>query len=234
NALSMSLGTTVNSWVFLSGINVMTDKEQETIVCFGDSITDGVGSVANANNRYPDYLARLCKQNPATANISVLNKGIGGNAVISGSVGPMAKDRFEKDALMIDGVKYIVLLEGINDIGKAAADDSYSTDIINTYKDFIDKAHEKGIKIYCGTILPCGNFSGYYSAKEEKLRSEINTWIRSDESGFDGIVDFDAALQDPSNPVLLKSEYDCGDGLHPSPAGYELMGSMVYNMIFGE
>ncbi len=231
----MSSASKVSSWLFLAGINVLAPAENEAIVCFGDSITDGVGSTDNGNNRWPDVLAGLCKENEATGNISVLNMGIGGNAVVSGSVGPMASVRFEKDVLSQAGVKYVVLLEGINDIGKESAvgaEPSYSEQIIDVYKGFIEKAHENDIKIYCGTILPCGNYTSYYSDYEEQLRGEINTWIKSDGSGFDGVIDFAEAMEDPEKPGYLNTLYDCGDGLHPNVAGYELMGTMVYNAVF--
>ncbi|MGN0181327.1 MAG: SGNH/GDSL hydrolase family protein [Candidatus Ornithomonoglobus sp.] len=234
---SMTLGETITAWVFLAGINVLAPAENEAVVCFGDSITDGVGSTTDANNRWTDVFAQLCKASDSTRNISVLNMGIGGNAVVSGSVGPMATERFERDVLNQQGVKYMVLLEGINDIGKESAisaNPSYAEQIKAAYSDFIEKAHEKGIKVYGGTILPCGNYTTYYSETEEALREEINTWILSSESGFDGVIDFASAMEDPSKPGYLNTTYDCGDGLHPNPTGYELMGTMVYNTIFSE
>lgn len=194
----------------------------ETIVCFGDSITDGSISTWNGFDAWPDILMNGLQNDPETKNISVVNTGIGGNAIWGGS-GLAAKDRIIRDAVEIPGARSVIILIGTNDIPGAQTDTS--NDMIKEYEAMIEKCHEKGIKIYAGTITPFGGNEWWASELHEKIRSKINAWMMSDKSGFDGYIDFAAAVCDPDDPTRLKAEFDSGDGLHPSPAGHKAMGN---------
>jgi lysophospholipase L1-like esterase len=214
-------------WYIITGIDVYTEESCQAMVALGDSITDGRGSTTDGNNRWTDCLAARLQANAATSQIAVLNQGIGGNAVLSGGLGPTALTRFDRDVLGQSGARYLLILEGINDIGGAATD--ISSNLINAYKTFITKARAKNMLVYGGTILPCGNNS-YYNALHETIRQTVNTWIRStgmDHGGFDAVIDFDAALRDAADPKDLASAYDSGDGLHPNVAGYQKMADII-------
>ena len=231
---TLDVSTTYTSWYFLEKMQVITSDEVQGIVCFGDSITDGYATTTNLYNRWSDVLADKLKTANKINKYAVLNKGIGGNAIFGG-LGTAAKDRFKRDVLDQPGVKYVVLLEGINDIG-ASNDLTLANRIIEQYKIMVTSCHAKGIKIYAGTILPFKKNS-YYSAAEgpvrEQIRQAINTYIRSTESTFDGYVDFDAELRDPSDPEVMKSSVQT-DYLHPNPTGYAIMGDLVYQTIFNK
>lgn len=193
----------------------------ETLVCFGDSITDGSISTWNGFDAWPDILMNELQNDSETKNISVVNAGIGGNAIWGGS-GLAAKDRIVRDAVEIPGVRNVIILIGTNDIPGAQTDTS--EDMIKEYKAMIEKCHEKGIKIYAGTVTPFGGNEWWSSDLHEDIRTKINAWMMSDESGFDGYIDFAAAVRDPDEPTRLKAEFDSGDGLHPSVNGHKAMG----------
>lgn len=204
------------------------NEGSQALVCFGDSITDGSISTWNGFDAWPDILANELQADPATSYISVVNSGIGGNAIWGGS-GIPAKDRFERDALDIPGVRTVIILIGTNDIPGAQTDTS--EDMIKEYKAMIDACHKRGIKIFAGTITPFGTNEWWKSDLHESIRSKVNEWLMSPDSGFDGYVDFASAVCDPSDPTILKSENDSGDGLHPSAAGHRLMGEAAAKAI---
>lgn len=223
-SLSMNSAVKTEHWYIINGIDVYTEDKYDAVAILGDSITDGRGSTTNANNRWTDVFAARLLENAATSNISVLNMGIGGNTILTGGLGPTALTRFDRDVLEQSGVKYAIIFEGVNDIGSGAS----SASIINAYKEFIDKAHAKGIYIYGATITPIG---GSQYANGEQVRIEVNNWIRT--SGqFDAVIDFDAAVRDPNNPKMLFSTYDSGDHLHLSPAGYKKMAEEIDLSLF--
>jgi lysophospholipase L1-like esterase len=185
----------------------------------GDSITDGRGTDTNKNNRWTDILAARLHANAATANVSMMNQGIGATNLV-GTSGTAAQARFNRDVLGQSGVKYVIVLDGVNDI---SGDKSFAT-MKAAYDDLISRAHAKGLLIYGATILP---FSGnsYYTAAHESVRQQVNTYIKS--GVFDGYIDFDASLSDGGSPPKLKAEYATWaqtDWLHPGPAGYQKMG----------
>ena len=205
------------------------------VVTLGDSITDGVHSTLDANTRWPDYLARRFSALPPEQKKSVLDAGISGNRILNDSpcCGVKATDRLERDVFSEAGVKDVILLEGINDIGFSQLTDSQTkphTDvsadqIIAGMKQIIQRTHAKGLKIYGGTLTP---FKGadYYSKDGENKREAVNDFIRN--SGqFDGVIDFDAAIRDPQNPTQMLPAYDSGDHLHPNSLGYETMANAV-------
>jgi lysophospholipase L1-like esterase len=205
------------------------------VVAFGDSITDGAATTENANHRWPDYLATRLHNNPPTANLSVLNEGIGGNCVLITCVGQNALARFDRDVLAQAGVRYLIILESINDIGglhnpnrpdyKLAAED-----LEQGLGQLVARAHQHGIKVFGATITPYGG-AGYSTDKGEQIREAVNKWILT--SGvFDGAIDFDKATREPSHPLSFDPKYDSGDHLHPKDAGYSAMADSIDLSLF--
>lgn len=223
------------SWYFLDGIDVAGGNEGGAVVAFGDSITDGAASTVDANHRWPDYLARKLSQDEATAQLGVLDEGIDGNRILNDGWAQNALARFDRDVIAQSGVKYLIILEGINDIGRLShprtpADDVSAQDLETGLKQLVDRAHTHHIKVIGATLTPYKG-AGYYSEKGEAVREALNQWIRS--SGvFDGVVDFEKVTSDPGNPQRYLPKYDHGDHLHPSDAGYEAMGNAIDLRLF--
>ena len=226
----------ISSWYFLSGVDVEpVAPHAAAVVAFGDSITDGAWVTENSNRRWPDDLAVRLHDNPATAGLSVLNEGIGGNCVLIYCVGPNALARFDRDVLSQAGVKYVIVLESINDIG--ALHDPNRPDYNLTAQDLeqglsqlVARAHEHGIKVFGATLTP---FKGavYFTEKGEQIRETLNAWIRT--SGvFDGTIDFDKATRNPADPLTYLPAYDSGDHLHPGDAGYAAMANAIPLSLF--
>ncbi len=236
---------TFTSWAFLTGVDVLAPAAAGSIVAFGDSITDGARSTVDANHRWPDTLsARLRK---AGSKLSVVDMGIGGNRILHEGAaskrpqyGINALARFDQDVLAQPGVKYLIILEGINDIGHAgssapASEAVTAEDLIAAQKQMIERAHEKGIQVIGCTITPFEGEAnikrGYWTPEKAKVREAVNEWIRTGKA-FDGIVDFDKAVRDPANPNKVKPAFDSGDQLHPSDAGYKAMGEAIGLALF--
>jgi lysophospholipase L1-like esterase len=222
----------IDHWYFLNGIDVMADGAAAAVVVLGDSITDGRGSTTNGNDRWTDHLARRLQSETRTSGIAVLNQGIGGNRLLRDGLGPNALARLDRDVLAQTGVRFLIVLLGVNDLGtrRAASErgDSAASveDMIAGYEQVVLRAHTHGIRVYGATVLPFEGFAPYFTPAVEADRQAINTWIRT--SGrFDGVIDFDAVLRDPERPSRLRSEADGGDHLHPGPVGYRLMGEAV-------
>lgn len=212
-------------WYVIEGIDV--ERDGAAVAIIGDSITDGRGSTTNAQDRWPDVLAARLGANPATDDVAVLNMGIGGNCVLRPCLGPAAVDRFERDVLDRAGVEWVVVFEGVNDIGGSPPDRSaqVAQDLIAAYQTMIDRAHAAGIGAYGATITPFGG-SFYDSPEHEAARQSVNEWIRTS-GAFDAVIDLDAAIQNPDAPTTLLPAADDGDGLHPSAAGHRVMGEAV-------
>ncbi|MBN1392272.1 MAG: SGNH/GDSL hydrolase family protein [Sedimentisphaerales bacterium] len=223
-AADMESAAKTDHWYILSGIDLWLDDSYACVVTLGDSITDGRGSTTNGNDRWPDNLARRLQANPDTKKVGVLNQGIGGNAVVTGGLGPTALARFDRDVAEQPGVRWVIILNGVNDIGGSKSQ-KVATDLIAAFEQLIDKAHAKNIKVYGVPILPFG--SSFYDSKDhEAARQTVNKWIRT--SGkFDAVIDLDAAVRDPANPNKLLPEYDTGDHLHLSVAGYQKMADAI-------
>jgi lysophospholipase L1-like esterase len=213
------------SWYYVSGLIVRSPGANGTVVAFGDSITDGVGSAVSADARWPSDLARRLDALNGPA-LSVADEGIGGNRVLAGSrcCGASAEARFGRDALDQPGVRDIIVLEGINDIGGSAGGIGAAR-IIAGYEQLITRAHARGLKIFGATLLPFQG-AGYYTAAGEAAREAVNAWIRGS-AAFDGVVDFDAKVRDPADPLRLNPAYDSGDHLHPDDAGYQAMADAI-------
>ena len=217
------------SWYYLSGLDVVSPSASGTVVAFGDSITDGYNTPNGTYQRWPDDLARRLA---ATQPMGVVDAGIGGNRVLTDVPniwqGISAVKRFAHDALGQPGVRDVILLEGINDIGNNAGPNGApltAQDLINGYLNLIQQAHAAGVRIIGATLLP-DKGNGYYSDSAESLRQTVNTWIRTS-GAFDGVVDFDKALADPANPTTLNPSFDSGDHLHPNAAGMQALANAV-------
>jgi len=212
-------------WYILTGIDVLSDDAGKSIVVLGDSITDGRGTTTDGNNRWPDELAQRTATNSATADFGVINMGIGGNGIFGG-LGPSAQARFDRDVLNQSGIRWLIVFEGVNDIGGGRD----ASQLTNALAQFIDKAHERNIRAYGATITPFGG-SGYSSPAHEMVRQAVNDWIRT--SGrFDAVIDFDAAVRDPAALTNLAHAYDTGDHLHLNPAGYKTMAESIDLKLF--
>ncbi len=215
-------------WYILDSIDVPADESKAALIILGDSITDGRGSGTNRQNRWPDELFRRLNENSETAGIAVLNMGLGGNCVLRECLGPAALKRFSSDVLNQSRARFLIVLEGINDIGQTKSmeeADKIVAELIDAYKDMITLAHEKGIIVYGATLLPFGG-SFYDSAWSETARQKVNAWIRN--SGqFDAVIDMERAVKDPANPRQMLSEYDTGDHLHPNETGHRIMAESV-------
>jgi lysophospholipase L1-like esterase len=228
--------TSTLSWYYVSGLVVRSADMIGTVVTFGDSITDGVGSTTGADARWPNDLARRLDALGGPA-LSVDDEGIGGNRLLGGSgcCGASAQARFTRDALDQPGVKDVILLEGINDIGIGMAHPRLEKGvtvarIIAAYQRLIAEAHARNVRIFGATILPYQG-AGYFTAAGETIREQVNEWIRTSRA-FDGVIDFEKAVRDPKNPSRVLAAFDSGDHLHPGDAGYKAMGAAVDLALF--
>ena len=226
---SLSSPVSTEHWYYVTGIDVEAPSTNGAVVTLGDSITDGRGSTTDGNNRWPDNLSRRLRANGPTAGVAVLNQGIGGNAVVTGGLGPTAVSRFQRDCLDQDGVRWVIVLHGVNDIGGASSE-AVAQSLISAYQGFVTAARARGVRIYGVPILPIGG-SSYDSAVHEAARQTVNAWIRA-AGNFDAVIDLEAAVRDPANPTELFAEYDSGDHLHLSVAGYQRMADAIDLALF--
>ena len=230
----MPVDHTVTSWFYLTDVEVKAARRTAAIVTFGDSITDGTNSTTDANRRWPNFLfQRLALRH---MDLAVVDQGIGGNRVLHDLTGPNALARFDRDVLAQTGVKFIIVLLGINDVGRSDVGPPLNPvtadELIAGHKQMIVRAHARGLRIYGCTLTP---FEGaaYFRPEGETKREVVNNFIRT--GGFyDGVIDFDQVTRDPSHPTRFLPAYDSGDHLHPNDAGYQAMGSAVDLSLFGE
>lgn len=223
SAASLPTARKTTHWYILTGIEVLADDSSRAVVVLGDSITDGRGSTTDGNDRWPDALARRLITNTATAGVGVVNMGIGGNAIYGG-LGPAAVKRFDRDVLEQKGARYVIVFEGVNDLGGDYAG-TVATNLIAAYTQFIAKAHARHLLAYGATITPFGG-NRYYTLSHESSRQTVNTWIRTNHL-YDGVIDFDAITLEQATLTNLFSAYDSGDHLHLSPAGYRAMAGAI-------
>lgn len=217
--------------LFLSEVDIAGAAPVKTVVAFGDSITDGMGSTQDKSRRWPDYLSRRVFQ--AKLHVSVVNQGIGGNQVLAKGLGDSALARFDRDALVLPGAATIILMEGINDIGFSGnmvpgfsrTDIIPPDDIIQGYRQLIARAHARGMRIIGATMTAFGG-SPAFTPEKEAVRLTVNRWIRSS-GAFDAVVDFDAVTKDSEKPEQLKPAFDGGDHIHLNDAGYEAMAAAI-------
>ncbi|MFS0695720.1 SGNH/GDSL hydrolase family protein [Streptomyces nitrosporeus] len=255
---------TMDRWYFLTGVSVSTDRgprgrapsaygsapsahgRSSAVVTFGDSITDGAETEADANHRWPDRLAERLRRAYGPDAVGVLNQGVSGNRLLHDPNPPAGSDaegfaayfgqsalrRFDRDVASQPGAEHLIVLLGVNDLGHpgTVAPESErvtAADLIGAHRQIIARAHDRGLRVYGGTILPFKDDTlGFYSARNEAARQALNHWIRT--SGeYDGVIDFDKALRDPSDPGRLLARYDSGDHLHPDDEGAEAMAAAV-------
>jgi lysophospholipase L1-like esterase len=235
SAADLPGATSVDHWFQLSGVEVEADKSAGAIAILGDSITDGYGVKANTNLRWPDALATRLQATAKTRGIGVLNLGVGGGRVLLDGLGPNAAARFDRDVLMQSGVRWAIILEGVNDLGTLTRDAPVSDQehaalvdrITTAYAQMVQKARARGIKVIGATIMPYGGSDYYHpDAVNERDRQAINTWIRTP-GNFDAVIDMDKTMRDPAKPDRLLPAYDSGDHLHPSMDGYRVMAQSV-------
>jgi len=229
---------TIQMRVFLSGVEVLAPSAQ-AIVVLGDSISDGVGSTPNANRRWPDLLAERLSARKSGPRFGVVNEGISGNQVLANGAGQSALARLDRDVLSVPGASYVIVFEGVNDLGLGygkldgplasvmppPAIKPTRDAMVAGYRQIIARAHAKGLKIYGATIAPYEG-AAYYSAEGNAVRQAINDWIRTSKE-FDGVLDFDAAFRDPAKPTQMKDAFQFGDHLHGSDAGYRAVAHSI-------
>lgn len=230
----------VEHWYFVAAVEVDARNGEDSIVALGDSITDGHGATTDTNNRWPDVLATRLQAAVSTRRHAVLNAGIGGNRLLLDGLGPNALARFDHDVLAPAGVRYLIVLEGINDIGTLAREhevpqsehDDLVRRMIAAYEQIIERAHAHGIAVFGATILPFVGSAYYHpSSGSEADRQKVNHWIRA-RGHFDAVIDFDKVTRDPEQPNCLLPKFDSGDHLHPSPAGYAAMADAIPLSLF--
>ncbi len=239
-AATLPVALTTQSWYFLTGVTVATKRQPRAVVALGDSITDGFASTVDANRRWPNLLAQRLQAKPGLRHVAVMDHGISGNRTLHDFIGPNALARFDRDVLTAPGARWVVVLEGINNIGIPGAfglpgEVVSADDIIFGYRQLIDRARERGLKIYGGTLTPFEGttFPGYYTAAGEAKRQAVNAWIRSS-GAFDAVIDFDKAIRDPAQPTRMLPVYDSGDHLHPNDAGYQAMANAINLRLFDD
>jgi lysophospholipase L1-like esterase len=231
---------TVDHWYQISAVDVAAQQKPASIVALGDSITDGHGATTNGNDRWTDVLAERLRRERKYESIGVLNQGIGGNHLLTDGLGPNALARFDRDVLAQTGVRWLLVLEGVNDLGglarngavPAADHASLVSRSVAAYEQIVARAHAHGIFVIGATILPYTGSDYYHpDAASEADRVAVNEWIRAG-GHFDAVIDFDKLMRDTQHPDRMLPAYDSGDHLHPGPAGYRAMGEFVPLSLF--
>ena len=228
-AASIAEPSTRQSWYWLSEIDVVAGADAGLIVAFGDSITDGATSTPDTDHSWPSLLAQRLAANKATADVAIVNQGISGNRLLGDGAGVSALARFDRDVLSQPGVKWVIVLEGINDIGIGARGGPLGTvtaeELIGAQQQLIERAHLHGIKMIGATLTP---FEGaaYYNEQGEAMREAVNQWIRTSKA-YDAVIDFDQGTRDTANPKQIRPSYNIRDHLHPNNDGYQAMADMV-------
>lgn len=228
---------TIEHWYTLSGIDVLAPAKDFAVVALGDSITDGHATTTNGNNRWTDVLNNKLQNSPITRHIAVLNHGIGGNHLLTDGLGPNVLARLDRDVLAQAGVRYVIVFEAVNDLGgRVSTPEQHAAlvaRIIGAYQQIIARAHAEGLTVIGATITPDGgsqyNRSG---AAGDADRLAVNDWIKA-QGHFDEVIDFAAAIADPADPSRMAAAYDSGDHLHPSVAGYKVLGELFTPSMFG-
>jgi lysophospholipase L1-like esterase len=230
----------VARWYFIAGVDVAASAGAFAIVALGDSITDGHGATTDGNDRWPDIFAKRLQANATTKKIGVVNEGIGGNRLLIDGIATNALARFDHDVLAQAGVRYVIVLEGINDLGmltheREVPDAEHEAEVkrvTGAYEQIISRAHAQGIKVIGATVMAFTGSAFYHpNAKNEADRQAVNSWIRTP-GHFDAVVDFDKLARDPVHTETLSPEFDSGDHLHPGPAGFAAMAEAIPVSLF--
>ncbi|MEV0612709.1 SGNH/GDSL hydrolase family protein [Nonomuraea sp. NPDC050404] len=233
DAPDLPAATPVDHWYLLSAVEVWSERPAATLVLLGDSLTDGRGSTTNGNDRWPD---RLFDRLPP--GVAVANQGAGGNRVLNDGLGPSALARLDRDVLAQSGARWLIVFEGVNDLGTAPAtrhdQERAATDLIAAYEQIIERARARDLLVYGATLTPFGGHDPYDDPERhrEAARQAVNAWIR-DAGRYDGVIDFDRAVADPAAPRRLARPFDEGDHLHLNPAGYRALAEAVPIGLFG-
>ncbi len=233
SAATLTDGSTTQAYYWLSAIDVEAPAAAAAIVTFGDSITDGARSTPDTNHSWPALLAARLAAKKETAHIGMANEGIGGNRVLRDGSGASALARLDRDVFSQSGVKWLMVLEGINDIGHATTtpgDTMTADDLIAAHRQIIEQAHAHGIQVIGCTLTPYGG-AGYQRDTGEAMRTALNNWIRTG-GAYDAVVDFEAATRDAQDPKKIRAEFDPGDHLHPNDAGYQAIANSIDLGIF--
>jgi lysophospholipase L1-like esterase len=222
-------------WLGLAEVDVTADDNARTVIALGDSITDGRAATTDGNDRWTDELAKRMVADKKLKDVAVVNEGIGGNHLLTNGLGQSVLQRFDRDVLAVSGVKYVLVLEGINDLGglgrRANVTQQDWDDLVKrmegAFEQIVVRAHAHGILVYGCTIMPDGGGRYYHpDAMANAARQQVNAWIMAP-GHFDGVVDLDKVTQDPADPLRLNPAYDSGDHLHPRPVGYKAMGDAI-------
>lgn len=222
---------TSTAYFWLSSVDIVEPARAGAIVALGDSITDGFATSVDKDQAWPALLAARLAGNKSTAMLGVLNLGISGNRVLRDGAGTNALARFDRDVLSRAGVRWMTLLEGINDItfsaipGMPPSEAVTADDLIWGYRQIIARAHVHGIKVAGATIMAVQGVATY-TESGEAVREAVNHWIRTS-GAFDAVIDFDALVRDPANPKRLRSEFDSGDHVHPNDRGNQAMADAI-------
>lgn len=228
----LSGATSVEHWYFLSEVEVWAPAATEGLAIVGDSLTDGHGSTTDMNNRWPDDLFARLHTNGDTKNVAVLNQAAGGNRILNDGLGPNALGRIDRDVLSHNAIAWLIVFEGVNDIGTAdatpAAQRQVTAQLIDAFQQIITRAHEMGIRVYGATITPFGGNNLYDDGHgiREVSRQAVNTWIRTSHK-FDAVIDFDRVARDPHDPAQILPAFDDGDHLHLNPQGYQALADAI-------
>jgi lysophospholipase L1-like esterase len=236
---ALTEAATTRSYYFISGIDVMAPADAGAVVAFGDSITDGATSTNDTDRSWPSVLANRMLTTPNAPKLAVINQGISGNRLLADGAGVNALARFDRDVLGMSGVKWLIVMEGINDIGVTTGNGNRGNgpaptpvtadELIGSMKQMIDRAHAHQIKVIGATLTPYEG-AAYYSDKGEEVRQAVNRWIRG--GAFDAVLDFDKVTQDSANSKTFKPTFNNGDHLHPNDAGYKAMADSIELKIF--
>jgi lysophospholipase L1-like esterase len=235
-SVTIADSTTRELWYWIDGVDVEAPAKSGAIVAFGDSITDGATSTPNKDASWPSQLAVRLAANKSTADVAIVNEGISGNRLLNDGAGINALARFDRDVLSQPGVKWLIILEGINDIGIGSLPGAPATenptvdDLIAAHKQMIERAHMHGIKVIGATLTPYVG-AVYASDRGETLREGLNNWIRTGKA-YDAVIDFEAAVEDPSNPKQIRPSFNIRDHLHPNDDGYKAMAAAVDLALF--
>lgn len=225
NDVNFSNSIKTDHWYSIERIDILTSVKNRAVAIIGNSITDGRGSTTNMNNRWPDVFTERLLADSATKNLSVLNMGIGGNCVVFGGLGPTASKRYSRDVLDQPGVKYVVIFEGVNDIGGSRDVAQTEQALKDAYTKMINDAKAKGLIVYGATITPFKE-SFYYTPEKEQLRQNVNNWIRT--CGlFDTVIDLETAICSKEDPFIMDSTLHDNDHLHPNADGHRALGNFV-------
>ncbi len=212
-------------WYTIERIDVVAPETTGAIAIVGNSITDGRGSTTNHQNRWVDVFAERILADTATSNLAVLNMGIGGNCVVHGGLGPTASARFGRDVLSQPGVKYVIIFEGVNDIGGSFNTEQTEKDLIEAYTHMIDTAHSLGLTVYGATVTPFKE-SFYYTPEKEACRIAVNNWIRTC-GKYDAVIDLEKAICSESDTTIMDENLHDNDHLHPNADGHKAIGSYI-------